>query len=372
MRLRSISISLIALVAAGAASCSSSSKNSTTDGATDGGGGDSASGLLAFKASNISLTGIDLSQIADEDTTSSCQIRTSISDCFNHAAFGTVTQSDGSTLTVIVVKSWKVEPAAHVSLSTISGNTPMAIVSLGDMTIMGTIDGHGSDVHAAPGGFESIASQDGSGPGGGPKGTTTVGAGGASYCGLGGAGSVAAGGAGTPGAAMPASGTPEIIPLRGGASGGGANSQGGGGGAGLQLVAGGAFRMTAGSYINVGGGAGGAVLIEATSITVAGVIATNGGGGGGAGAGLDNGQNGSANATPANGGPGAAPGGNGSAGANIDGSAAPAAGVTGAAGGGGGGAGRVRFNSRSGQADLTGATLSPPASTACVTQGMLK
>jgi hypothetical protein len=39
---------------------------------------------------------------------------------------GTVTQSDGSSLTVIVVKSRKLEPAAHVTLSTIGGNTPIA------------------------------------------------------------------------------------------------------------------------------------------------------------------------------------------------------------------------------------------------------
>jgi hypothetical protein len=39
------------------------------------------------------------------------------------------------------------------------------------------------------------------------------------------------------------------------------------------------------------------------------------------------------------------------------------------AGGGGGGAGRIRINSKSGAADLTGATLSPDATTSCVTQG---
>jgi hypothetical protein len=389
MKSRSIFAFLVALGAAGFGGCSSNSNNPKpdggVDGGNDGGGGDVAGSLLPFKASNIDLSGIDLSQIADEDTTSSCQIRTSISDCFNKAAFHTAKQSDGSNLTIIVVKSWKVEPTAHVTLSTLGGNTPMAIVALGDINIMGTIDGHGSDIHAAPGGFESIMAQDGSGPGGGPKGTSAVGAGGASYCGLGGAGSVVMNSGGTPGAATAASGSPTIVPLRGGASGGGgSSSQGGGGGAGLQLVAGGAFKMAAGSYINLGGGgggfgvtaggggAGGALLVEATSISVAGVIAVNGGGGGGAGAGLDSGKNGSPDAMAALGGPGKAPGGPGSAGAVVDGAAAPAPGDTGVAGGGGGGAGRIRLNSQTGAADLTSATLSPPATTPCVTQGTLK
>jgi hypothetical protein len=372
-----LSRSLVALAAVSAAACSSNGKASSPDG----GGG----GRLPFTASNIDLGGIDLSRITDEDSASSCQIRIGISDCFNNAAFGTVTQPDGSSLTVIVVKSWKLEPTANVTLSNIGGNTPIAIVSLGDMTILGTIEGHGTDIHAAPGGFECLAGADGSGPGGGPKGSAVVGAGGASYCGLGGAGGVIMAGGGTPGTATTASGTPTIIPLRGGASGGGGNSsQGGGGGAGLQLVAGGAFTLGAGSTINVGGGgggfgvtgggggAGGAVLIEATTITITGLIATNGGGGGGAGTGLDNGGNGSADATPAAGGPGTATGGTGSAGATIDGTAAPAATTAGVAGGGGGGSGRIRLNSMSGQANLTGATFSPPATTACVTQGTVK
>ena len=154
MKARSSLALVMVLVAAGGGGCSSNSNNpkpdSGTDGGKDGGGGDVAGSLLPFKASNIDLSGIDLSQIADEDTTSSCQIRTSISDCFNHAAFHTAMQSDGSNLTIIVVKSWKLEPTAHVTLSTLGGNTPMAIVALGDMNLMGTIDGHGSDIHAAP------------------------------------------------------------------------------------------------------------------------------------------------------------------------------------------------------------------------------
>lgn len=402
MTYRSATVLLPLLVAVGAGACSSSSGDNSPDGgaktdaalapdgggaAPDGGGAapDAAAGPLPFKPSNFALTGFDLSKIADEDTKSSCQIRIGISDCFDHAAFNTVMQSDGSSLTVIVVKSWKVEPSAHVALSGIGGNTPIAIVALGDMSILGTIDGHGFDIHASLGGFESIAAQDGSGAGGGPKGTSAFGAGGASACGLGGAGSVVLMSGGTPSAATPAAGTPELVPLHGGASGGGGtSSQGGGGGAGLQLVAGGAFKLAAGAYVNLGGGgggvgftaggggAGGALLVEASTISVAGIIALNGGGGGGAGAGFDNGQNGNPNANAAAGGTGKAAGGAGSAGATINGSAAPAPLDMGIAGGGGGGAGRLRLNSRTGQADLTGAALSPAMTTPCVTQGTVK
>jgi hypothetical protein len=396
MALRSL-VSIVTLLAAAssAVACSSSSNNGSSGGNTvdagdagnngDDAGDASTSGTLSFKPSNLDLTGIDLSQITDEDTANSCQIRTGISDCFNHAANATITQSDGTKLAVFVVKSWKVEPTVHINLSEIGGNMPIAVVSLGDITIQGTIDGHAQDVHAAPGGFESQASMDGSGPGGGPKGDDkTIGAGGASYCGQGGQGSVVQNSGGTPGAKAAASGVPELVPLRGGASGGAGGGQGGAGGAGFQLVANGKFTMAQGSYINVGGGgggygttgsgggAGGSLLIEAQSITVAGTLAANGGGGGGTGLGADVGKNGTNDAVPAAGGPGVGAGGAGGAGATIDGVDAPAPTGINFAGGGGGGAGRIRLNSKSGAADLTGAVVSPPTTTPCVTQGTLK
>ena len=254
------------------------------------------SAKLSFKPSNIDLSGIDVSKVKDETSSGTCEIRTDISSCFDKAVFATVTQSDQSKITVIIVKSWKVEPTAHVTLNTLSGNTPIAIVSLGDMDVQGTIDAHGKDVHPAPGGYESIIEQNGSGPGGGPKGDNTFGGAGASYCGVGGIGSVIVGGSSTPAAAKAAYGAPELVPLHGGSSGGGGNTgQGGAGGAGLQLVANGKLTTSPGSYINVGGGgggfgvtaggggSGGSLLIEASTVTIAGIIAANGGGGGGAG-----------------------------------------------------------------------------------------
>lgn len=395
MKLRITTIALL-LGTASTSACSSSttSNDSAPCNAADAGdaavadAGDAGGGAgpLAFTPANVDLGGIDLANVADEDVANSCQIRANgTSDCFAHAAFGTVTQSDGTKIGVYVVKSLKVEPPVHITVNALGGNLPVAIVSLGDFTLMGTIDARGQDVHANAGGFESLPNQNGFGPGGGAKGTAQTGAGGGSYCGVGGQGNVVMGSGGTPGAKTPAAGAPEIVPLRGGASGGGAtDGQGGAGGGGLELVAGGTFTMTTGSYVNVGGGgggfgataggggAGGSILIQATAAKIAGTLAANGGGGGGAGAGLDSGKNGSPDATPAAGGPGAIPGAAGSGGAAIDGESAAPPAIANAASGGGGGAGRIRIDSKTGQADLTGAVLSPPASTPCVTQGAVK
>jgi hypothetical protein len=132
MRLRSI-ISLVTLFAAvGAVACSSSTNGSSSGAVVDAGGGDDASdagtdsptsNALGFKPSNVDLSGIDLSKITDETSAGTCEIRVGISSCFNNAAMATVTQSDGSKLAVFVVKSWKVEPTAHVFLSAIGGKT---------------------------------------------------------------------------------------------------------------------------------------------------------------------------------------------------------------------------------------------------------
>jgi hypothetical protein len=400
MKIRSLVSVAVVLLGASAAACSSSDNGSSSGNTTDGGTGNDSgsdagssdsgdagvSASLSFTPSNdIDLSKFDLSQIKDEDTANSCQIRTDISDCFEKPAYGMVTQSDNSKLAVIVVKSWKVEPTAHITLSKLDGNMPIAIVSLGDVTIQGTIDGHAQDVHASPGGFESVAGQDGSGPGGGPKGSLQFGAAGASYCGIGGKGALVMGSGATPPDGAAAVGAPELVPLRGGASGGaGSGGQGGAGGAGLQLVSGGAFSMTAGSYVNLGGGgggydvtgggggAGGSLLVEAKTITIAGIVAVNGGGGAGTGIGADSGENGQPNATAAKGGPGTGQGGLASAGTTIDGSDAPAPTTANVAGGGGGAAGRIRLNTSAGKADLSAATMSPAATSICVSQGTLK
>jgi hypothetical protein len=357
-------------------------------------GGDAASGLLPFTPSNIVLSGIDISQIADEDVSSTCQIRTGEgagTDCFSHPGDGVAIQSDGSKIHVIVVKSLRVEPQAHINLSSIQGNLPLAIVSLGDFTLLGTIDGRGFGGSPSGGGFTATSNTKGSGPGGGAASTSSgpgYGAGGGSYCGQGGQGALEMGGMGPVGAKAPAYGTPGLVPILGGSAGGGGAIGGGAGGSALHLVAGGTFTMGSASWVNVGGGAGpqagtggqeaggggsgGSLLIEATTVKIAGTLAANGGGGGGAGASASDGHDATPDVTPAAGGTGDSTGGSGSAGTAIDGASAAAASVAAPGGGGGGGSGRIRINSKTAQADLTGATLSPAATTSCVSQGMLK
>jgi hypothetical protein len=347
---------------------------------------------LGFTPSNISLAGIDLSAIDDEDVSTGCEIRTGMGDvqtCFTHAGDGVVLQVDGSKLHVIVLKSLRLEPTGHISVTT--GGVPLAIVSLGSMTILGPIDAHAAGTSAYAGGFSSTQSnQKGAGPGGGPGATgmthtAGAGAGGGSYCGLGGRGWIEPSASGQPGTPTPAYGTPQIVPLIGGSTGGAGDIGAGAGGGALELVAGSTFMLGSAGYINVGGGggslggatsgqdaggggSGGSILIEAVTVKVAGTLAANGGGGGG---GANVGFDGSPDSNAAAGGPGGSMGGAGSAAATIQGGDATASTTPSTAGAGGGGAGRIRINSMSGTADLTGATISPAVSTGCVSQGMI-
>jgi hypothetical protein len=351
---------------------------------------------LGFTPSNISLSGIDLSKIGDEDVSRHCTIQTGMGgfqDCFGPMAGfpsangGLVAQSDGSKVQVIVVRSLTLEPAGHIS---VTGGLPLALVSLGGMTLLGSIAANASGGTAQAGGASSSkTNQKGAGPGGGPAATGTVsmpgaGAGGGSHCGKGGQGAVESTATGQPGAAAASYGAPAIVPLLGGSSGGtGAVGSGGAGGGALQLVAGGTFSLGAAGSINVGGGggtfggaagqeacgggSGGSLLIEAVVVKIAGILAANGGGGGGGGLGSV-GFDATPDAIAAAGGAGkSSMGGAGAAAASIEGVNASAG--TGAAGGGGGGAGRIRINSMSGSADLTAATISPDMSTSCATQG---
>lgn len=355
----------------------------------------SPSGLLGFAASNVKLDGIDVSKVEAQSFTGNCYIdgETSLSDCFttNGFASAVVSQADGSKVGVFIVKSLRVEATAHV---TVGGNIPLVLVSLGDMTILGSIAAHGLYDVATAGGFSQPMQQSkGGGPGGGPKGTGAGGAvggvagGGASFCGLGGKGGAEFMTMDVPGAPAAAYGAVDLRPLIGGSSGGSGDGVAGGGGGALQLVAGGAFAMNAGSSINVGGGgagpggttgqnpggagSGGSVLIEALTVSLQGVIASNGGGGG-AGGSSAGGKDGSPDLTPAPGGVGTNPGGAGSAGTSVNGVDGKSGEMANpAAGGGGGGTGRIRINSLSGVATITG-TFSPAASTPCMTQGKVR
>jgi len=362
----------------------------TSDAGNDGG----PKGPLPFTPSNLSLDGMDLTKIADEDVAGSCEVRTAEGDsqsCFASALDTTVVMSDQSKLRVFVVKSLRVEPSAHMWFH---GGLPVAIVSLGDVNVMGTIDGHATNETPGPGGFRALGGQKGAGPCGGAAsigstGTPGAGAGGGSNCGVGGQGTIELGANVQAGPKTPACGTADLVPLVGGSSGGGGDIGGGGGGGAIQIVAGGTFTLAAGAWINVGGGggdsgglsagqesggggAGGAVLVEASTAKIAGTIAANGGGGGGGGAGANVGGDGTPDGTVAKGGPGMVAGGDGSGPAAIDGMSAPAETTTSTASSGGGGAGRIRINTPSGTADVSAATFSPALTTTCSTQGKVK
>ena len=352
---------------------------------------------FAFTPSNISLVGLDLSTVVDEDLATDCDLDTGTSPtaggtCLKNPVETILTQSDGSKIHVLIVKSLKIEPSAHLSVNRPAGGLPLAIVALGDMTVLGTIDVRALGDQSYGGGFQSTQNgQKGAGPGGGPAATgvggTTMGAGagGGSYCGKGGQGALEKNATGPAGAATPPYGTAEIIPLVGGSSGGSGSFGAGAGGGAVQLVAFGQFSLGANGYVNVGGGggqpavssnagdnsggggSGGSILIEATGVQIAGILAANGGGGGGVSA---NGHDATPDAIGAAGGAmaGLGAGGMGAASANIDG-ATPASVDPGPVGGGGGGAGRIRINTITGAAGFNGSKISPAQTTSCVTQG---
>ena len=351
--------------------------------------GDSGPRTLAFTASNIDLSGLDLSMVGDIDATMNCSFNSDMKQqlCGDDAkvVFKTMTLANGTKVGVYVARSFRVEPNAVVK---IDGNAPIVFVALDKIEVLGGIVGAAKDYGTVAGGFtQETHNTKGGGPGGGLAGTSMNAAGGGSYCGIGGAGASESGAPGSAGG--PAYGTPELVPLVGGSSGGAGEASAGAGGGAVQLVASNAITIAAGGFVHVGGGgggnggaagtqeasgggSGGAILLEATTVTVAGILAANGGGGG-EGALGNVGADATATDQPALGGNDpmrGSNGGNGSAGVSAKGTdGAVKAGST--AGGGGGGAGRIRINTKSGAATLTGATLSPAASTTCATQGTI-
>jgi hypothetical protein len=222
-----------------------------------------------------------------------------------------VTQEDGSTVNLVVMKSLTLQTGAAI---TASGTAPLVLVSLADIAIDGGhIEAGSSLLLTGPGGAApagGVAAGGGTG-GGVASAGAGIGPSGGSYCGLGGAG----GGSTSTGKAY---GLQGIRPLAGGSAGGGGEEGSGAGGGAIQLVAAGSITMAAGTYVDVGGqggpigglvssenaggaGSGGSILLEAFSITVAGTLASNGGGGGGD-YNSHPGDNGTPNATAAAGG----------------------------------------------------------------------
>jgi hypothetical protein len=402
----------LALGGALATACVVTSNDTSSDGgltdaappdgaATDAGplDGTTDAGPLGFTPSNVDLSGIDLSKVGDfivDNDECTIDTDTSLASCGEGGgdvlAFKIATQSDGSKVAVYVARSMTIRAGQNL---TVSGSLPLVFIALDAIDIAGTLNGNGQTDVAIAGGQEvrTVRSK-GAGPGGGSAGTALAAGAGGSYCGTGGAGAAESGAVSSGGARY---GTPQIVPLVGGSSGGAGDGTPGSGGGAIQLVAGRSIVIETSGLVHVGagggafggisgqeasgGGSGGSILLESRAVTVAGTLAANGGGGGaGTSSGVGaappqdpGGANATANAIPAAGGKaGIEPssGGNGSAAASVDGTSGAFTSGN-AAGAGGGGAGRIRINTTSGQATLTG-TLSPAVSTTCATQGQVR
>ena len=338
---------------------------------------DEPAGKIGFTPSNVADSEVVTSGVGDcVFSKPSCQIDTSSGtmSCQSGTAapyrYAKITQTMGGIKAgLFVCHDVIIESASSVK---VTGELPLVLVATGKIQIVGLLSATASHSTAVAGGFAVAGSNSkGTGPGGGSPGASDRGASGGGYCGEGGPGGISPmlsqGG--------PAFGTAELIPLLGGSSGGSDRTRGGAGGGAIQLVAAqsiaieltgvvaaGGGGADGNSANGPGGGSGGAILLEAPTVSVAGILAVNGGGGG-QGSCSSGGADANPDATAALG--GGTVGGPGSAGTTLTGGAALAA-----DGGGGGGAGRIRINTANGNAMLSG-TLSPAASTTCVTQGRI-
>lgn len=287
-----------------------------------------------------------------------------------------VAQSSAPTILVFVVHSLI---ANDVTVSGGASGNAFALVSKGDIRIGGIFNASSKLGSRGPGGYNDAICKGGVGV---VVGSSVSGAGGGGFGATGGAGgsastiadSATGGGSGNP------TGTPALIPLRGGCDSGATdnlhpNAVGFGGGA-IQLVS-----HTKISIIGViaangsslaGGGSGGGILIEAPTVEVTGSVVANGAGGNGGCFLAMPGENGRFDATPALGGTcsssEAGAGGNGGAGAiaatggvSIHLANADAA----LAGHGGGGVGRIRINTAPGGFHRAG-LFSPSPSTGAI------
>lgn len=301
-----------------------------------------------------------------------------------------VTLSDGRSAALILAKSYTLSVGYTLS---ITGQAPLIIAADSNLMIDGTINATQSGTDAwygggapgpstnARGGICGLNACDGGGAAGGVSNATQQGSGGGAFCGNGGAGSIPSADAGTPAAGGTAYGSPDLIPLVGGASSGSTNNTVGRvnhGGGGVELVAGGILTVTENGVVNmsggadhsayaIGGGSGGGILLEAPTVNVKGALVANG-------------ASGASYSSPGTDGQVslmAAPGGG-----NLGGAGSSATVINGGDGmasgsnfsGGGGGAGRIRINTGCGGTLNTNssALISPGASTTCFTTGTLQ
>lgn len=346
---------------------------------------DAAVPSFPFRPSNFTIDQLRYARLADVTVSSRCDVDGESKRLCGEENVGTalVRQSDGTDLRVLYARSIRVMPNASIK---VTGTTPVAIVALGDLEILGAIDASATWDMPSPGGFQSPrkSESNGGGPGGGGAGSPSNGGGGGGYCGQGGTGASISGAVTEGGAPY---GNPEITPLVGGSGGGtGGIANAGSGGGAVQLVAGGKLTIgknatvaAGGGYGNfwgapriqqaAGGGSGGAILLEATEVALAGTLAANGAGGGAHRDGKD--AQASANAALGGTSPDGSKGGAGSAGDDARGGDALWTGAGDNAPGGGGGAGRIRINTRSG-GPVGGGVLSPSAASTCATFGAIQ
>ncbi len=286
--------------------------------------------------------------------------------CGRRLSFGVVTSTQGAAgvaASVLTVDSLTIATNDTLRLT---GDHPVILVVLGDVTIHGTLTVSAQGPHPGPGGDSSECGLDGAGVDGfSPQ----QGGSGGGFTSIGGAGGRPAGGGPTGGRRNDPNNATPTVPLRGGCGGGdgfGPGGEGGGGGGALQVSAIGDVYV--GGVINAGGGGGngggpmngsgggggtgGVEVIEANRNDLdsgAALRAVGGGGGGGASATEAGGagENGPAQQGQAALGRGAGGGGNGSSGLTRR-EHLVSAGIAGQSdsGSGGGGAGPGRLSLR--------------------------
>jgi hypothetical protein len=359
---------------------------------------DGGTGLASFHPSNLPSPVVvpsDAPALPMGAGGSGCTIDSdalTTSYCANNISWkiAAVTLSDGREAAVAYFATLTILAGQSI---TVTGSRPVILAADGPIEIDGSIGngqgttgwwGGGAPGPAAPTrtGICPLDTGAGGGRAGGNGAYSALGAGGGGFCGVGGLGSAPAGA--TPASGGMTYGTPELVPLVGGSSGGSTDAFNviNHGGAAVELVSGTSILIGAAGFINVGGGegnqsgngagSGGAILLEAPSVTVRGVLAANGGAGSAGGVA----QYGQATDQPALGSTRPpAIGGNGSAGATASGgNGTPDTTPPGWYAGGGGGAGRIRINTGCGGTLLVvpSAVISPYESTGCYTKGALQ
>lgn len=290
----------------------------------------------------------------------------------------TMAQPDAPTVRVFIVRSLT---AMDVS---VIGKNALAFVSDGDVKIEGVFAVSAKARAPGAGAFND----------GGCKGSPIVQGINDTYGGASGGGFGSPGGEGgaarnSRGSAFGASGgtvtgTPTLIPLRGGCDGGGGPSNNGAGGGAIQIVSRtqivvhGVIAANGSTDLNSAGGSGGGILLEAPLVDVAGAVVANGAGGsGGCGCAGSQGEDGQLDVMPAKGGTqctdglgtGAA-GGDGAAGASVatKGLDVPSTDNQACGGGGGGGVGRIRVNTAPGGQRTSGVYSPAPRGGALATR----